>query len=97
MPLVRNPILPGFHPDPCLLWHDGWFYIGFALYASTAFGWVFVMKYLKLATISVLYSVSMVLLLTAVGVMFFRESLNYSELAGIALAVASLVLLMRFA
>jgi small multidrug resistance pump len=75
----------------------GWFYVGFVLYASTAFGWVFVMKYLKLATISVLYSVSMVLLLTAIGVMFFRESLNYSELAGIALAVASLVLLMRFA
>ena len=32
-----------------------WFYLGFALYASTAFGWVFVMKHLKLATISVLY------------------------------------------
>jgi len=75
----------------------GWFYVGFVLYASTAFGWVFVMKYLKLATISVLYSVSMVLLLTTVGVMVFRESLNYSELAGIALALASLVLLMRFA
>ena len=44
-----------------------WFYVGFALYASTAFGWVFVMKYLKLATISVLYSVSLVLLLTAIG------------------------------
>ena len=43
-----------------------WFYLGFALYASTAFGWVFVMKYLKLATISVLYSVSLVLLLTAI-------------------------------
>jgi drug/metabolite transporter (DMT)-like permease len=75
----------------------GWFYVGFVLYASTAFGWVFVMKYLKLATISVLYSVSMVLLLTTVGVVVFRESLNYSELAGIALALASLVLLMRFA
>jgi len=75
----------------------GWFYLGFALYASTAFGWVFVMKHLKLATISVVYSVSMVLLLTAVGVVFFRESLNYLELAGIILAVASLVLLMRFA
>src|SRR6476660_3644886 len=74
-----------------------WFYLGFALYASTAFGWVFVMKYLKLATISVLYSVSMVLLLTTVGVVVFRESLNYSELAGIGLALASLVLLMRFA
>jgi drug/metabolite transporter (DMT)-like permease len=75
----------------------GWFYLGFALYASTAFGWVFVMKYLKLATISVLYSVSMVLLLTAMGVVLFEESLNYYELAGIVLAVASLVLLMRFA
>jgi small multidrug resistance pump len=75
----------------------GWFYLGFALYASTAFGWVFVMRHLKLATISVLYSVSMVLLLTAVGVVVFRESLNYFELAGIVLAVASLMLLMRFA
>ena len=75
----------------------GWFYLGFALYASTAFGWVFVMRYLKLATISVLYSVSMVLLLTAVGVVLFRESLNYLELAGIVLALASLVLLVRFA
>jgi drug/metabolite transporter (DMT)-like permease len=75
----------------------GWFYLGFALYASTAFGWVFVMRHLKLATISVLYSVSMVLLLTAVGVLLFHESLNYLELAGIVLAVASLVLLMRFA
>jgi small multidrug resistance pump len=75
----------------------GWFYLGFALYASTAFGWVFVMRHLKLATISVLYSVSMVLLLTAVGVVLFKESLNYYEVAGIVLALASLVLLIRFA
>jgi small multidrug resistance pump len=75
----------------------GWFYLGFVLYASTAFGWVLVMKHLKLATISVLYSVSMVLLLTAIGVVLFEESLNYYELAGIVLALASLVLLMRFA
>ena len=75
----------------------GWFYLGFALYASTAFGRVFVMRHLKLATISVLYSISMVLLLTAIGVVLFRESLNYFEAIGIVLAVASLVLLMRFA
>src|SRR5947208_9553937 len=73
------------------------FYIGFTIYASTAFGWVFVMKHLKLATVGVVYSISMVLLLTAVGVVLFGESLNYYELAGILLAVASLVLLMRFA
>ena len=75
----------------------GWFYLGFVLYASTAFGWVFVMRQLKLATISVLYSVSLVLLLTAIGGMLFRESLSYFEVIGIVLAVASLVLLMRFA
>ena len=75
----------------------GWFYLRFVLYASTAFGWVFVMSRLKLATISVLYSVSLVLLLTAVGVVLFRESLSYFEVIGIILAVASLVLLMRFA
>ena len=75
----------------------GWFYLGFALYASTAFGWVFVMKHLKLATISVLYSVSLVLLLTAIGALLFQESLNYFEVIGIVLAVVSLVLLMRFA
>ena len=74
-----------------------WFYLGFALYASTAFGWVFVMKHLKLATISVLYSVSMVVLLTAIGVTAFRESLSYYEMAGLAMAIGSLVLLTRFA
>jgi len=75
----------------------GWFYLGFALYASTAFGWVFVMRQLKLGTISVLYSVSLVLLLTAIGVVVFRESQNHFEVIGIVLAVISLVLLMRFA
>jgi multidrug transporter EmrE-like cation transporter len=74
-----------------------WFYIGFALYASTAFGWVFVMKHLKLATIGVVYSVSMILLLTALGVVIFRESLSYCEIAGLVLAIASLILLVRFA
>ena len=74
-----------------------WFYVGFTLYASTAFGWVYVMRHLKLATIGVLYSVLMILLLTTVGVVMFRESLNYFEWAGIILAIAALVLLMRFA
>src|SRR5215468_2616933 len=73
------------------------FYIGFVLYASTAFGWVFVMKHLKLGTIGVIYSVSMILLLTAVGAVFFRESLNYYEIAGLIMAIASLILLVRFA
>lgn len=74
-----------------------WFYLGFMIYASTALGWVYVMRHLKLATISVIYSVSMVLLLTAVGALVFKEPLSACEIAGIAMAVGSLTLLMRFA
>ena len=74
-----------------------WFYIGFVVYASTAFGWVFLMRHLKLATIGVVYSVSMILLMTAIGVVFFREPLNRYEIAGMAMAVGSLILLIRFA
>jgi multidrug transporter EmrE-like cation transporter len=73
------------------------FYVGFAVYASTALGWVFVMRHLKLATISVVYSVSMILLLTGVGAVFFREALSPYEIVGLMLAIASLVLLVRFA
>ena len=76
---------------------SGWFFIGFAVYASTAFGWVFVMRHMKLATIGVVYSVSMILLLTAVGVVLLREPLNRYEIAGLAMAVGSLILLIRFA
>ena len=86
--------LASSHDSPL---RTGAFYVGFAIYASTAIGWVFVMKHLKLATISVVYSISMVLLLTGAGVLLFRESLNHYELVGLLLAVTSLVLLMRFA
>jgi drug/metabolite transporter (DMT)-like permease len=73
----------------------GWFLAGLVLYASTAFAWVFVMRHIKLATIGVIYSVSMVLLLAGMGVLFFEESLSRTEVAGIALAVAALFLLAR--
>jgi drug/metabolite transporter (DMT)-like permease len=76
---------------------SGWFYVGFAVYASTAFGWVYVMRHLKLATIGVVYSISMIVLLTAIGAAIFRESLNTYEIVGVLMAVGSLILLMRFA
>src|SRR5882757_2510741 len=72
------------------------FYVGFVIYASTAFGWVYVMRHLKLATVGVVYCVSMVLLLTVIGVVAFKESLSGTEIAGIAMAIASLFLLVRF-
>ncbi len=73
------------------------FYVGFAVYASTAFGWLFVMKHLKLGTIGVIYSVTMIVLLTTVGVVAFGERLSLPEVAGLLMAIGSLFLLMRFA
>ena len=73
------------------------FYVGFTIYASTAFGWLFAMRHLKLATISTVYSVCIVLLLTSLGVVVFNERLRAAEVLGIACALASLVLLIRFA
>jgi drug/metabolite transporter (DMT)-like permease len=73
-----------------------WFLVGLALYASTAFAWVFVMRHLKLATIGVIYSVCMILLLTGMGVFLFGEALNRYEVIGIVLALTAILLLTRF-
>ncbi|MFK0730692.1 MAG: hypothetical protein HEQ35_06875 [Gloeotrichia echinulata IR180] len=73
-----------------------WFIFGLVVLASTAFGWVYTMKHLKLATIGVVYAVSTILLLALVGVIFFQESLNLYEIAGIVMAIAALVLLSAF-
>ncbi|HEY8514663.1 MAG TPA: transporter [Candidatus Binatia bacterium] len=78
-------------------WRSRWFAIGFAIYASTAFGWVFVMKHLKLATIGVFYSVAMIVLLTLVGALFFGERVSAWEALGILMGIGSLVILARFA
>lgn len=74
----------------------GTFLVGLVLYASTAFAWVYVMRHLKLATIGVIYSICMILLLTGMGVWIFDESLNRYEMVGIVLAIASIALLTRF-
>jgi small multidrug resistance pump len=75
----------------------GAFAIGFTVYAATAFGWLFVMRYLKLGTIGVVYSMSLIVLLTLTGVFVFGESINKYEILGIILALTALVLLIRHA
>ncbi len=73
------------------------FYIGFLVYSSTAFGWVFVMQHLKLAYIGVFYSLSFVLLLALTGWIFFKETLRPMEMVGVGMAICSLLLLSRIA
>lgn len=72
------------------------FATGTALYALSAFGWVYVLRHAKLATVGALYCVIVVVLLAALGVVAFRESLSPTELIGLGCAVAALVLLGRF-
>jgi small multidrug resistance pump len=73
------------------------FVIGFAIYASTAFGTVFVFRHLKLATSGVVYAMCLVLMLTLLGLVGFRETLKPGEMLGIGMAIGALVLLTRFA
>lgn len=69
---------------------------GAALYTFSAFGWVYVLRQVKLATVGALYSVVVVVLLACIGVIAFRESLSSLELIGLGCAVAALILLGRF-
>jgi multidrug transporter EmrE-like cation transporter len=73
-----------------------WFAIGLVCFVAAAFGWVAVMKELKLSTIAGVYSVGTILCLTLVGIIVFRESLNRFEIIGLLLAALSLILLGRF-
>lgn len=73
------------------------FIIGFIIYALTAVGWFFAFKHVKVSTLGVYYALATVLFLVALGVFYFKESLNGYEVAGIAAAVAAIVLLGRFA
>lgn len=73
-----------------------WFVPGLLVYISLAFGWFYTMKYIKLSSLSVIYSLTTVLLLVAVGVFYFHEQLNIREIVGIILAVMAVCLLGRF-
>ncbi len=72
------------------------FALGTLVYAGSAFGWVYVLRHLKLATVGAVYSVVIVILLALLGVTVFRESLSASEFIGLGCAVMALVLLGRF-
>lgn len=73
------------------------FITGFVIYASTAFGTVYVFRHLKLATSGGIYAVCLVVMLTLLGIVEFRETLRPSEVLGLCMAVCSLILLTRFA
>lgn len=74
-----------------------WFVVGAIIYSSTAIGWFFVMKYIKLSTLGIVYATTTVLALTIIGILLFKESLNGYEVVGIIAGIISIILLSRFA
>ena len=76
---------------------DGkWFACGMLLYLVTGIGWFLAMRVVKMSSIGVIYGVSTVILLTAIGVLFFDEKLHAMEVVAIILGLSSIILLVRF-
>lgn len=73
-----------------------WLVVGSLFYVSTIGGWFYVMKHIKLSSLGVVYSLTTVLLLVAIGVFYFHEKLNVYEIIGIITAIVSVILLSRF-
>jgi drug/metabolite transporter (DMT)-like permease len=73
-----------------------WFVGGTLVYACCAFGWVYAMQHMKLATLGVVYSLATVVMLTALGVFVFGETLNRQEMLGLVFAGMSVLLLVGY-
>jgi small multidrug resistance pump len=66
---------------------------GLAVYAATAFGWLLVMRVMKLADVGATYAVATTTFSAVAGMVFFGERLSMREVAGTALAIVSIVLI----
>ncbi len=69
---------------------------GAITYVLLSLGWFFAMKNMKLSDLGVIYSTTTLLLLVFIGVVFFKEKLMWTEVLGVALAIASIFLVSRF-
>lgn len=70
--------------------------IGGLIYGATAMGWFYVMRTFKLFTIGLIHSILAIALSVALSQLFFDEKITPRELIGIALGIASIILLIRY-
>lgn len=71
--------------------------LGIFVYGMLAVGWFFALKYIKMSTIGVPYSLTIIIALALMGYFLFNESLNIYEIMGIVIGIISILLLYRFA
>jgi drug/metabolite transporter (DMT)-like permease len=69
------------------------FALGLFFYSITGVGWFFVMRSHSLAAVGVFYSASTIIFLAALGVFVFKETFGMRDALGIALALASVVVI----
>lgn len=72
-----------------------YFLVGMAIYTLTAVGWFFVMKYIKISSLGIIYSVSTAILLALVGFIFFKEDMKIANIIAIVLGIISIVILAK--
>lgn len=71
------------------------FVAGAAAYALTALGWLYVMRGASLTEVAVYYSAATLVLLSGLGVVAFDEPFGGREALGVALALASVLVMQR--
>lgn len=74
-------------------WRDVIF--GSIFYLITVPGWVWLLKFAKLATLASLGAALNIMMLVAMGVFIFHEHLSTREVVGVLLAIAAVVMFYR--
>ncbi|MBP7003153.1 hypothetical protein [Amaricoccus sp.] len=69
------------------------FFIGAAIYALSAIGWILAMQEMSLATIAVVYSALTMMMLAGLGAVVFGETLSTREWIGLGLSFGALILM----
>ena len=69
---------------------------GMSVYALSAFGWFYAMKHVNLSSLGFIYSISTALMLTLIGIFYFKEAFGTREVIGMVLSIVSLTLLAKF-
>jgi hypothetical protein len=62
------------------------------IYASSAIGWLYVFRHMEVKSVGVMYPLMQMLMLTALGVLKYKEVLTTKCIIGLVLGVISVIL-----
>jgi len=68
-------------------------FVGTVIYGVTAFGWYYAMRYLKLESVGIVYSLTTVVLLPILGSLAFHEQIKINEFLGLLFSVLAILCL----